>query len=1612
MAAKSDALKAKRLAAIMRRLKKELGKRELAAFEPFLRQFYQRVAPHDVLEKSVDDLAGAALRMWRFAQRRPAGKARIQVYQPHREADGWSSPFTVIDIVNDDMPFLVDSITGVFNLARRNVHLVIHPILFVERAAGGKLVRLHEDESEARGADRESWIHVEVDLRGAAAQAGEFKARLERTLEHVRLAVEDWRPILHELREAIASLESAPDRLDPEDVAETKAFLEWMGENYFTFLGYREYDLRRKNGKEVFTAVRGSGKGILRDPKVHVLGREGKTTDYSAEVRHFLKQPAPMIVTKTGIRTTVHRPVHMDYVGVKRFDAKGRVVGERRFVGLFTSTAYSRSPRDIPYLRRKLEQVMELSRLERTGHTGKALQHILETYSRDELFQISSEELYGIATGILHLGERPRIRLFVRSDKFKRFASCLVFVPREKHTTQLRRCFEKVLAAAFKGRNSAFYTQVGDASLARLHFIIGRDPGDTREPDPEALEAELVEAARSWTDDLEGVLVARRGEAEAQRLWARYAEAFPVAYRAAFDVVEAAFDIEALEDLVEPDDIRVHLYRPSDGAADSLHFKIYHPIESIALSDCLPVLEHMGLRVMDEWPYHIDRRDNRPPVWIHDFHVTDPHGNAFDLPAIKDNFEATFRKIWSGAVEDDGFNRLVVSAGLEWREIVVLRALAKYMRQAAIPFSQDYIEQCLATNPAIVRHLIALFHARFDPARGASSGRAASRLLVTLDVQLDAVASLDEDRILRWFRTLIQATLRTNYYQAGADGAPTAHVAFKIDSKAVKELPLPRPYAEIFVYSPRVEGVHLRGGKVARGGLRWSDRREDFRTEILDLMKAQTVKNAVIVPVGAKGGFVVKRLPAGGDRRAIMDEVIACYTTFIGALLDLTENYAKGRVVPPRDVVRHDGDDPYLVVAADKGTATFSDIANGISQARGFWLGDAFASGGSNGYDHKKMGITARGAWESVKRHFRETGIDIQTTDFTTIGVGDMAGDVFGNGMLLSEHIKLTAAFNHLHIFLDPDPDPKASFKERQRLFAMPRSSWTDYDAKQMSRGGGVFDRKAKSIALSAQVKRLLHIEADSLTPNDLIRAMLRAPVDLLWFGGIGTYVKAAAENHAEVGDRANDAVRVDAKELGSRVIGEGANLGLTQPGRVEFARAGGRLNTDAVDNAAGVNCSDVEVNIKILLDVVVADGQLTTSQRNRLLARMTDEVAALVLRNNYLQTQAISVAESSGGAQLDAMARLMRVLERSGALNRELEKLPDDEIIAERQGAGLGLTRPEIAVLVAYAKMTLYDALLASDLTEDPYLRADLERAMPEPLHKRYGEAMHHHRLHNEIIATVVANSIVNRAGPTFVNEVAEETGAAPADIARAYAVTRDAFGLRDLWAEIEVLDNHVPADVQTRMIVEVERLIVRATTWFVNNLGKPFDIAQVVADFAPGIAKLGSNLEGLVAELETEAMAERRAALEAQGVPRALAHRIARLAIMAAACHIVAVARSSGSAVDNVGRIYFTLGARLGLDWLRTEATRMVPESPWEQRAITAIVEDLYGQQRALASRVLAGANGATGEAAIADWEAANRTAVTRSNDLIAEFRASGGLDVARLAIANRHVRSLIVG
>ena len=1608
MAVKPDVLKAELVDKLAGMAKQRLGEAKGAQAEGFIKRYYKNVAPDDMNGVEPDDLFGAALSLWNFGAQRAAKTPKVRAYNPRLEENGWRSVHTVIEIVNDDMPFLVDSVTAELNRMDPTVHLVVHPVAYVKRDGQGKLVKpLEKGEADATA---ESYMHVEISEQSSPEALDGIAKALLRVLADNRAAVEDWRAMRKRMVDIVAAIQKAPPPLPGDDVAEACEFLRWVEAEHFTFLGYREFDYAGTGKAARMAVVDKSGLGILRDPETQVFEGLRDIGALPADVRDFLHEPTLLLIMKADRQASVHRRVHMDSISIKKFDAQGRVSGEHRFVGLFTSVAYNQSPKQIPLLRRRVSRAVERAGFTPSSHDGKAMVNILETFPRDELFQISDDELLDVTMGILHLQERQRVALFVRRDRLERFVSSLVYVPRDHFNTDLRRRMQAILETAFNGTITAFYTQLADSVLARLHFIVKTTRGQIPDYDVKEIEARLIEAGRSWTDRLRQALIEGKGEERGLALARKYGEAFAAAYREHFSAASAVFDLERIEEVLATGRVGLNIYHPIEAAESQVHFKIFHTGAPVPLSNVLPMLEHMGLMVVSENPYQVSPKGVEPQIWIHDFDMATRSGREVDIAKCRAVFHEAFAAVWNGEIEDDGFNRLVLAGGLAWREVTILRAYAKYLRQAAFTFSQSYIEDTLANHAGIARLIVRLFLTRFDPAKQADAETQTRGIAVEIEHALDGVTNLDEDRILRRYLNLVSSTLRTNFFQKAANGGPKSYLSFKLDSRKVEELPLPRPLVEVFVYSPRVEAIHLRGGKVARGGIRWSDRREDFRTEILGLMKAQMVKNAVIVPVGSKGGFVVKRPPAEGGREAYLAEGIECYKTLMRGLLDITDNIKSGAIVPPKDVVRLDKDDPYLVVAADKGTATFSDIANSVSIEYGHWLGDAFASGGSAGYDHKKMGITAKGAWESVKRHFREIGVDTQSQDFTCVGVGDMAGDVFGNGMLLSKHIKLVAAFNHMHIFIDPNPDPAKTWAERKRMFDLPRSSWADYDAKLISAGGGLFERKAKSIKLSPEARAALGVERDQMTPNELLTAILKAPVDLMYFGGIGSYVKASDESHAESGDRANDAIRINGRDLKAKVMGEGANLGMTQRGRVEYAGNGGRLNTDFIDNSAGVDCSDHEVNIKILMNDVVESGDLTVKQRDVLLAEMTDEVAGFVLQDNYLQSQAVSFAQHQGPALLDQQIALMRALEKQGRLDRAIEFLPPDEVLAERQAEGKGLTRPELAILLSYSKMTLYDDLLPSSLPDDPKLLGDIARYFPKRLGKQFPDAIQRHRLGREIVATYMTNSLVNRVGATFVNVMTEKTGMAAPDIARAFAISRDVFQLRKLWRAVEALDNKVPAALQNDMLREMSDLVGRATLWFLRNGKQGLDIGSHIQEFQPGVEELFDSLADALVPEDRAALDVRAAGLVKQGVPAELARRVASLDVLVAACDIVRIGRQSNFALLDVARVYFALGAHFGLDWLRGAAARVVPESRWDRMAVGAIVDDLFGHQVQLTQRVLDQANGALGAPAIEKWVEGRKGAVDRTTQLVADLKSAEGIELAMLAVANGQMRAMM--
>jgi glutamate dehydrogenase len=1600
--------------AFARKLKRELGPNCLTDAETaFIAQVHEDCAVDEISGLNAEDLAHLALGFWEFAETREGDAPKVRIYGA-KGADGRDLERCVLEIVQDDAPFLVDTVMGEVAEGGYSVRAMFHPVIEIGRDAKGR----RSDKGEPR---RESMIQVMLDPLGDQRARALVQGVLA-SVGDVTLAVTDWTAMRDLMARTIAEMKASAPEAMRKQVAEDAAFLEWLADDHFVFLGARTYDYPRNDHGEYeaeeprYTPE--SSYGVLRDQGRSVLRRDSEPAILSPASRRYIGD-AELVVAKSNLRSRVHRRTYMDYVGVKRYGPDGKAFGEVRFVGLFTAEAYEAAVRDVPLVRRKILNVIVRAQKTPGGHNEKRLRNILDTYPRDELFQMSEDELLRIALGIVHLYDRPRIRLFARHDPFDRFISILLFVPRERYDSEFAKEAGKILAQAFGGRVSAAYPSFTDQPLARIHYIIGVRPGAHGEPDIVDLEAQIAEASRTWFDRFTEALGKTGIDHDAvAELAGRYVNAFPPGYRDIYDADEALADIAVMEAPAE-EPIQVRAYRTAEDTKLQFRFKLYREGEEPApLSDVLPILEHMGLKALIEEGVPVARvapDGSVHEIWVHEFLLEDARGEHLVFADIKECFEQAFLAVWTGRTESDGFNRLVMELGVSWREAALMRTLARYRQQSGLEPSQAVQTQALRDFPHISQLLLRMFETIFDPAGDGdveAREKAAEVLHGEVNSALQQVASLDADRVLRRLALLIRAIQRTNYYQKGPDGRPKPYISFKVASRELEDLPAPKPYREIFVWAPHVEGVHLRFGPVARGGLRWSDRRDDFRTEVLGLVKAQQVKNAVIVPVGSKGGFYPKQLPRGAAPDVMRAEGIRAYKTFLAGLLDITDNLdAKGKVVRPADVIVHDGDDPYLVVAADKGTATFSDIANGVAEDYGFWLGDAFASGGSQGYDHKAMGITARGAWEAVKRHFREMGKDIQKEPFTAIGVGDMSGDVFGNGMLLSKATKLIAAFDHRDIFLDPDPDPAVSWKERHRLFNLPRSSWQDYDTSKISSGGGIFSRQAKSVALSAAVKEMLGVSADALSPDELIQAVLKAPAELLYLGGIGTYVKAPNETDAEVGDKANDAIRLTATELRVSVVGEGANLGVTQAGRIAFARAGGRINTDAIDNSAGVDTSDHEVNIKILTRALEAGGKMTREQRNTLLASMTDEVAEHVLQHNYEQTLALSLLERNAADELPSQARFMDDLAAAGRLDRKVEGLPGQAAVSELAAANRGLTRPELAVLLAYGKLELKHDIVATAAPDDPYFLKTLEAYFPPEL-AQFEDAMTRHRLRREIIATVLANDMINKAGPTFPNRLRAAAGCDPVALVTAFEAAKRVFRLDEAWVAVEKLDLKIPAETQLALFQELALLLRRQTFWLARRAVRSGEtVDSLVKAYQPAADLLRAEGLQLLSPFERDDVEARTRAFVEAGAPKDLARTIASMRPLMAASDMADIAKATKWEPMAAARVYHAVGAAFGFDRLRAAAGTLASRDPFERNAVRRQIEEMLTEQadqtRAVISATRgkdAGGDFASAHATVEAWASRHIERADSARKALADIEAAaGGWSFAKLTIVN---------
>jgi len=1603
------------------------GGRHADEVEGFLRLFFRHVAPEDLLAREPGDLLGAALAEQHLARERAVGTANVSVTNPSPDHDGWSSGHTIVQVVTDDMPFLVDSVTGELDRLGQVIHLVVHPQLVVRRDAVGVLQEVLDAEAPTGefGVAVESWMHLEIDRVDTAEERAEIATALRAVLGNVRDAVQDWDKMRARCAGLAAGLlERPPSGVGADETRVTARFLEWLSGDHFTFLGYREYRLQHDDGEDRLEGVSGTGLGILRYDRAGSASFARLSPQAQAQAR----ERRLLIITKANSRSTVHRSAYLDYIGVKQFDAAGQVIGEFRFLGLFASSAYAESILHIPILDERVRDLLDHAGFTPDSHSGKDLVQVMENYPRDEMFQTDPDDLLDTALAVLHLQERRKTRLFLRPDVYGRFVSALVYLPRDRYSTSVRLKMEGILRRAFGADTVDYTTRISESVLARLHFVVRMPQGEAiPDVDTAALEREIVDATRTWGEDLVEALRADVGEEAGARLVGVYGRAFPEAYKEDVTPAVAVTDLRRIEMLETDDAIEVGLHEVAGCAPGERRLKLYRR-GPLSLTRILPFFTDLGVEVIDERPYEIVRSDG-VRVFIYDFGLRAPRegdwGEGADRDARTLLFQNAVRAVWTGLAESDGFNALVLRAGLTWRQVVILRMVAIYLRQTRSTFSQDYVEAALVGNADIARQLVELFETRFDPRRyagadgaplGVSPERTAAEAEVVASVEtaLDAVRSLDHDRIVRALLGVITAALRTSYYQGDPSGGPKPYVSLKLDPKRVPDLPAPRPMYEIWVYGPRLEGVHLRFGKVARGGLRWSDRREDFRTEVLGLVKAQMVKNAVIVPTGSKGGFYAKQLPdPTADREAWLAEGVAAYRLFISGLLDLTDNLVSGAILPPADVVRHDGDDPYLVVAADKGTASFSDIANAKAQDYGFWLDDAFASGGSAGYDHKVMGITARGAWESVKRHFREMGTDTQTQEFTVVGVGDMSGDVFGNGMLLSEHIRLVAAFDHRHIMLDPQPVAATSYAERRRLFELPRSSWADYDASLLSAGGGIFDRSAKSVAVSAQMVSALGLPKDTtaMTPAVLMKAILLAPVDLLWNGGIGTYVKASGEANTEIGDRANDAIRVDGVALRCKVVGEGGNLGCSQLGRIEAALHGVRINTDAIDNSAGVDTSDHEVNIKILLTALTRDGDLTLDKRNTLLQSMTDEVAAQVLRDNYEQNVLLGNARAQEHAMLRVHQRLIHWLEERGSLDRSLEFLPSDAEIGKRHAANLGLTSPEFSVLAAYAKLALKEDLLPTGLPDDPWFQQSLTAYFPEPIRERYAAQLATHPLRREIVTNSVVNSMLNRGGITFAFRAVEETGGTPEQVARAFVVCREVFGLSSFVADVEALDNVVSTKTQTVLYLEFRRLLDRAVRWFLTTRPSTIDIVAEVDRFRGPVGEFAPRIHELLQGGERKRLDRRTKELEKIGAPAGIAARTAALLDLYSLLDVVDLSHEMQLPPEEVAGVYYVASEKFGIDAMLTRVTRLPRDDRWDALARGAMRDDLYAVLESLTrAALLTGDAGEPPAQRFEQWAHANREALTRARASLQAIERLDNAGISALSVALRTLRSVL--
>lgn len=1490
----------------------------------FVQNLYGETPSYELQEINYDHLFKAAESTFKNFKSKTGSAPKVSIFTPDKEAD-----IAVIEVICNDMPFLIDSISSELKSQQCEIHLIVHPILHAKRDHHGHFISFEQT------GEKESVMQFHISNLYDEKYYDTLKTRLINILECISFAVGDWRKMTARILESIDYIKGAPVLQANELKDETIAFLEWLISNHMVFLGTIEYKI---TGNKL-VPIESTRLGITRS-KLHNICQMQLDEQYAT--------PDPLFIRKWDERSVVHRISHMDWIVIKKFDNRGKCIGAYMVFGLFTSTVYYQSVRNIPLMRRKIADVINRYGYPQTSHNCKELITAMESFPRGELLKMSLDELYETSTAIVSLSLIPRVKVFIRKDQTGKFISCIIFIPERRFSTEARRVIEEIVCKHLQGTISKRYVQVGESALVRMQLILRTEPETIYKIDIDKLEQEILKAISVWSDDLFAALTAKYPKKEALVKFNKYKDAFDIKYRSIFEGAKSVHDIKLIEDALDENKVCFDLYisksgSGQDGGKDLTQLKIYSPHQELPLSSTLPAIENMGLFAQDVYTYSAQLNDgDHKTVFIHHFRLHARIEMFEQHESLRHNLQIAFEKVWNHETDDDRYNSLIIVANITWREVVMLRAIVKYLKLTDYPYSFEYSLEILQQHPQALRMLVDLFNLKFN-INLKRNPKAIDKKIADIKTYIQNVKSVGEDRVLSSYLGIFMAMKRTNFFQVDEHGCHKNYLSFKVASKEIFDLPKPHPYAEIYVYSTRVEAVHLRGGKVARGGIRWSDRKEDFRTEVLGLMKAQMTKNSVIVPVGSKGGFIVKKVNPTDGRDEYLNEGVQCYQTFLSGLLDVTDDIVHNKIVPPKNVVRYDEDDPYLVVAADKGTATFSDYANQISAKYNFWLDDAFASGGSAGYDHKKMGITAKGGWISVKRHFEEMGIDIDKQSFTCIGIGDMAGDVFGNGMILSDNMKLIAAFNHAHIFLDPNPDTKASFKERVRLFNKPRSQWTDYNEKLISKGGGIYDRKAKTIPLSPEVKKILEVEESALSPDNLIHALLKSPVDLLWNGGIGTYVKASTENNDRIGDKSNDALRVNGNELKCKIIGEGGNLGMTQLGRIEYARSGGRLNTDFIDNSAGVDCSDHEVNLKIATSDMMRSGKLKRKDRDHLLTHMTNEVAQLVLLDNYKQTQILTIETESKYDRTNLHAWFIKHLESKGELERKIEYLPSQDELNRLLLEKKRLTRPEVSVLLSYAKNSATNMLTKHEIGKEEFMNKYLEVYFPSEFQRKYPNLIGAHKLKNEILATVLVNDFINTMGCTYFHQLQDDLGVSAIDIISAYTVIKEVFKIDEYWKKVEKLSSQVPIAMKLALFNEIQQLIERNILWLLNQ-GQVKNLNMVVSQYTAGIATLRKKVNEIATPIMLEEFKDSMAIYAASKEALICADEIFSLKMLTPAFDIISTAKLIDKDIMAVAKVFFQIGERLSLTWLLAQARSFVARQYFQIVALRTLTTEMH--------------------------------------------------------------------